>query len=248
MFKIGNLEVYGVIYKITNKVNGKCYIGQTVQGFNRRYHGNGTNKNMNGIERVFYYHGLNKNGKKTYNVHLYNSIKKYGFDAFEVNKEFDIAFSQTELDIKEDLWIKYYDCTNKGYNIKTGGNGGSHYNKECRRRMSESQKIRNKRDGNAFKGKHHSEEQKQKWSEQRKGRKLSEEWRKHLSEGRVNKRKIINLDTKEIFNSVADAGRKYNINSTNICRALRGKIKTCRGCKWMYYEEYLKLHTNCEAS
>nr|DAX85667.1 MAG TPA: intron associated endonuclease [Caudoviricetes sp.] len=29
--KVGNLEVYGIIYKITNKVNGKVYIGQTAQ-------------------------------------------------------------------------------------------------------------------------------------------------------------------------------------------------------------------------
>ena len=36
MFKIGNLEVYGVIYKITNKVNSKCYIGQTTD-YKRRF-------------------------------------------------------------------------------------------------------------------------------------------------------------------------------------------------------------------
>lgn len=37
IMKIGNLEVYGVIYKITNKVNNKVYIGQTVLGFKKRY-------------------------------------------------------------------------------------------------------------------------------------------------------------------------------------------------------------------
>ena len=26
---INNLEVYGIIYKVTNSVNGKVYIGQT---------------------------------------------------------------------------------------------------------------------------------------------------------------------------------------------------------------------------
>ena len=38
--KIGNLEVYGVIYKITNKINRKIYIGQTIEGFKKRYKNN----------------------------------------------------------------------------------------------------------------------------------------------------------------------------------------------------------------
>ena len=31
MFKVGNLEVFGIIYGIENKLNGKWYIGQTTQ-------------------------------------------------------------------------------------------------------------------------------------------------------------------------------------------------------------------------
>ena len=36
--KIGNLEIYGVIYKVINNINGKVYIGQTAlkRGFNDR--------------------------------------------------------------------------------------------------------------------------------------------------------------------------------------------------------------------
>ncbi len=34
---LGNILIYGVIYKITNLVNGKIYIGQTIQGFKKRY-------------------------------------------------------------------------------------------------------------------------------------------------------------------------------------------------------------------
>ena len=33
---INELEVYGVIYKITNKINGKSNIGQTTQGYDKR--------------------------------------------------------------------------------------------------------------------------------------------------------------------------------------------------------------------
>lgn len=93
-FKIGNIETYGIIYKITNKINSKVYIGQTIQdgGFKQRYHSN--------LE-------LNTN-----NEYLKKSIKKYGFENFEVDNVFDIAFSQEELNIKEELWIRYYNSTN----------------------------------------------------------------------------------------------------------------------------------------
>ena len=81
MFKIGNLEVYGVIYKIENKINHKVYIGQTVQGFDKRYAG--------------------ELAKYTCSKHLKSSIQKYGIDNFDICKIFDIAFSRKELDIKE---------------------------------------------------------------------------------------------------------------------------------------------------
>ena len=62
-----NKERYGIIYKITNTVNGKCYIGQTTEkrGFNGRYHRNGT-----GIERVYKHHKSLKEHNIRYNVHL----------------------------------------------------------------------------------------------------------------------------------------------------------------------------------
>ena len=106
--KIGNLETYGIIYKIENLVNGKVYIGQTTNdnGFNGRYH--------------------NDIVKYTHNKHLKRSFKKYGLDNFEINEMFDIAFSKEELDIKEKCWINIYDSCNleKGYNNADGGSRG----------------------------------------------------------------------------------------------------------------------------
>ena len=150
--RIGNIEVYGIIYKITNKINGKCYIGQTIVGFNKRYNYHGK-----GIERIYNYHKSYKEYGKQYNDYLLKSIEKYGFDAFETTEIFDVAFSKKELDIKEKHYIKLYDCINNGYNFTDGGGNGSP-SKEVRKRLSE-----------AHKGKKISEQTKQLWSKQRKG-------------------------------------------------------------------------------
>lgn len=128
--------VYGVIYKITNNINKKVYIGQTVEsgGFNRRY--------RNNLKDY------------THNKHLRNSIIKYGIENFEICKTLDVAFSQTELNIKESVWIRYYNSTNRklGYNKKDGGSHGKH-TLEAKINMSKAQKAYFSTHNNHFKGK-----------------------------------------------------------------------------------------------
>ena len=150
-----NLEVYGTIYLIRNKVNGKCYIGQTINGFDGRYNYSGE-----GIERVHNYHKSWKEHNRSYNKHLLSSIEKHGFEAFEVNKCLDYAFSLEELNIKEKVYIQLYNSFKNGYNETLGGEGkeGCSPSEETKTKMSE-----------ANKGKHLSDETKQKMSEAKKG-------------------------------------------------------------------------------
>ena len=116
--KINGSEVYGIIYKITNKINGKVYIGQTRQknGFKDRY-GN------NGIKSVYNYHISRRNYGQCINDHLIKSIEKYGFENWEIDEVFDIAYTQEELDDKEKYWIEYYKSNTReyGYNFTNGG-------------------------------------------------------------------------------------------------------------------------------
>ena len=164
-----NKKIYGIIYVIKNKVNNKLYIGQTnkEKGFNGRY----TNRGE-GIERVYNSHLSNKNNDRYYNVHLLNSIEKYGFNAFEVDEEFDIAYSQEELNKLEYMYIEIYKTRNPkyGYNYRYGGNNGK-LSEETKRKLSEINK-----------GKHLSEEHKQKIGEASKGRKHTEETKQYLRE------------------------------------------------------------------
>ena len=86
-----NKEIYGVVYKITNTINGKCYIGQTSnrKGFNGRYSYSG-----NGAERVFKYYEYRKKNGMRFNDKLYKAMIKYGVDKFEVDAALDHAYSR----------------------------------------------------------------------------------------------------------------------------------------------------------
>lgn len=99
------------IYKITNLVNGKVYIGQSVN-----------------IEKRFIAHknvAFNKN-YKSYNYPLYRAIRKYGLENFS----FDVLeeCTMSELNLKEILYIaKYKAHGNNGYNQDDGGDNATHY-------------------------------------------------------------------------------------------------------------------------
>lgn len=101
-----------VIYKITNLVNGKVYIGQTIHSLEERY-----KQHL-------------KNASKGLAGKLYPAMRKYGFNNFyaEVIEECN---STEELNTREVYWIAYYDSTNKGYNISLGGDINRMYCPQC---------------------------------------------------------------------------------------------------------------------
>ena len=95
------------IYKITNKINGNSYIGQSSNIENR-------------IQQHFFYY-------EHENSVLHSAIKKYGGKNFswEILEE----CSLDELNEKEKYWIKYYDTHHNGYNCTSGGQKISNRNK-----------------------------------------------------------------------------------------------------------------------
>lgn len=153
-------ELYGII----NKINNKVYIGQTKQGYRKR----------------FIQHLCSSDRSPL----LKNAIKKYGKENFECEL-IDIAYSQEEINFKEKLWIKLlktYEREN-GYNLSLGGSIGC-FNKEVLEKMSKS-KLGNK---NSFFGKKHTEEAKEKMSKWKKDNYILE---KHPKSKKV---KCVELD------------------------------------------------------
>lgn len=94
------------IYKITNKINGKSYIGQTIQSVKER----------------FYQHCATKCSQAILNMVIHKAINKYGKSNFTIEVIEEVE--STNLNDRERYWIKYYDSYNSGYNSTEGGQDG----------------------------------------------------------------------------------------------------------------------------
>jgi len=108
-----------IVYKITNLINGKTYIGQTVRS----------------VEDRWKEHCKPCMKRRSY---VANAIQKHGKDNFYV-EELRKADSQSELDLLEKSYISSTDSLYpNGYNLAVGGKGGSpsdHVKKKISRSM-----------------------------------------------------------------------------------------------------------------
>jgi group I intron endonuclease len=230
------------IYKITNLVNGKSYIGQTINTFNERYPYGGE-----GAERVFNYLAMREQKSKAYNERLYynghllKAFRKYGIENFTV-EIIDTAKNIDELNEKEKYWVNRYNAMENGYNHCEGGNGTKGYNpsEETRKLWSKLRRGVHKGKNNPnYGGKYQTEETRKKMSLARKGK---------LTGGLHPKAKaVINLDTLEVFSTLTQACEIYNVSVGNLTNVLQrkkhgkhGTRKQAGGYRWMYYDEYRK--------
>lgn len=99
------------IYKITNLINNKIYVGQTVKTANERL--------QEHIKNALVF---NKD------FHLSKAIRKYGAENF-VTEEIDYAKTKIIANQKETYWINKLktDKRDIGYNMTKGGDGGNTY-------------------------------------------------------------------------------------------------------------------------
>lgn len=253
---------YGIIYRATNKTNGKVYIGQTTVALSQR--------------KSSHLHDAKKQKVKTY---FYNALSTYGLDAFEW-EIIDAASSIEELDYMEKHWIRFYRSTNRnhGYNLDEGGGNGKR-NDETKAKLSLLMKEKYQ---NGYvhpgKGKKQSEKAKQNFAEaiktrkeeggyvsprrgvpicQDKKEKQRESLRKYYNrslEPKKSKRLVSTdigkgqhlskatefpsvsiqcVETGQIYASMAEAAREYNINHTNFSNYFKGKNKSVAGCQWI---------------
>jgi group I intron endonuclease len=257
-----------IIYKTTNLLNGKIYIGKD------RYN----NENYLGSGKI-----------------LKQAIQKYGRDNF--NKEILEECQDEKIWLKREVyWIEYFNSTKVGYNIALGGNGGdtisNNPNKDdIRKRHSEKMKDPNvnknkargrkpiikkrddpnwinprlgkesplkgrssgkkgipnqkhsewMKDNNPFRGKTHSEEHKQKLKEIN-SKPKSEEHKRKISET-LKGNKPGNM-TKVVINdklyeSLSEAARQLNLSTSTIKNRLKSKSDKFKS--WMYLRDMESL-------
>ena len=93
----------GYIYKITNNINRKIYIGKTTRTIKERW--------KEHLKKINY----EKNK-------FYNALNKYGIDNFiieEIEECDDDILNEQEI-----YWINFYNSYENGYNSTGGGDGG----------------------------------------------------------------------------------------------------------------------------
>ena len=219
-----NERVY-TVYIHTCLANNKKYVGITGQEPKKRW------KNGNGYYKSLFF---------------YNAIKKYGWDNF--NHEIVLCnLTKLEAEMFEIEMIKCYKTQDRkfGYNLDCGGGVnkkhseytklkmrniklGKVFSEEHRKNMSKS------RTGKGI-GKKHSDETRLKMSAARKMRVISKESAK--KNGLAHKKPVMNINTREIFNSAKDAEIHYGVAHGAVTHVCKGNHKTCLGYMWKYVDK-----------
>lgn len=184
-----------IIYLVQNKLNSKCYIGQTTKTLEIR-------KKQH----------LSKS-KTNSTCMFHNAIKKYGSENFRWEILCECKDSE-ELNKLERFCITFWDTYRNGYNTSLGGdiiwNKGKTLSKSIKEKMSKSRigKI------NGMKGKHHSEETKKRISEKvsklkignknNLGKKLSEE-----TKSKISKSNSVKKRSPELRKRISESLKKY---------------------------------------
>lgn len=249
------------IYQIRNVINGKLYVGSSINLRKRS---------------ISHYNDL-KNHRHN-NSKLQRASDKYGLNNF-IFEVLEIVDGKDKLLEKEQYYIDKLNVVEEGYNIcpVAGNHLGFQFSEESIEKMRQSQKgnknasgkrteEQRKRMSEARKGKYcgvnspnygikRTEEQRARLSEAHKGKKLSEEQKRKIGDSIRNKspeekarmyknsgvkRAVTCVELNITFSSIKEAcdfigrdNRKY----AGIYACCRGRSSTANGYHWVYADE-----------
>lgn len=226
------------VYKHTNKVNNKVYIGITSKSDpTTRW----------GTDGKGY-------GKST---RFATAIKKYGWDNFSHEILFE-GLTKDEAVAKEQELIALYKSNDRkyGYNSTSGGEFFT-LTDEVKQKMSKSMMGNTNAKGIVFteerrnhiseslKGKKFTEERKKKISLAKKGKShktICDEGKKHLSNSpyhNAKKKRVYCEETGETYSSIHECAEKLFTRSsaTSICAVCRGKQRSYKNYHFHYADD-----------
>lgn len=203
----------GYIYKITNQINGKIYIGQTNRTIQDRW-----NSHVADSKRP---------EKQTY---LYKAFHKYGINNFQIEEI--IEAPQDKLNELEIYYINYYDSYNNGYNMTLGGDTHRLYDVNYIYQLWDEGKskidIMELTNISAH----------QFWEVIKNYKNYSVEESLRRSNKRIQRpidQFDLNNNYLQTFPSIQQAARATKSEATNIVKVAKGKMRQTNGYIWKYH-------------
>lgn len=150
-----------IIYKATNVVNGKCYVGKTVKPLPKR---------------------RDQHEKSSRTTGFQGALKKYGPENFQwvILEECNLQ----QASAREIFWIETLNSMNDGYNLTSGGDGAAYGALNVSNRPEVKEKLRLKSIG-----RYHTDETKKKIRNSVLGSKHTTETKKKIAQASIGKAK-----------------------------------------------------------
>lgn len=202
-----------IVYKLTNTINGKSYIGQTSRNLSQRL--------------------TQHRSKGSKCLALHNAINQYGWGNFSV-EILATANTKSDLDELESLFIdKLNTISPNGYNLMAGGAAPAH-NEATKLKMSISHKGLKLSDAhrlaisNAHKGKIKSPEHLNNISKALKGRKVPQDAIQKMANAKtmlsdIDRRFIRHW--KKLGSTLEQIGEAFNVSRSTVYNAVIGTPK-----------------------
>lgn len=240
-----------IIYKHTNKINKKSYIGQTCcKSAEIRWGKNGKK-----------YLLKNKKTNKYIQPKFARALLKYGWNNFEHSILENDILSNSEADKLEEYYIKKYNTIKQGYNILKGGHKTSGNNKVIYQ-LDESKNIlkvfNSINEAALYLGDIKYNQAISKCCKNLRNNFKNYYWcykdkynsYKIQKKSKYKRFQILQLNYNyKIINEYEcskQAAKILNLQSSGIIACCLGKYKTCGGYKWCYKKDYQKVLNNQE--
>lgn len=201
------------VYLHKNKINGKCYVGQTGRKVEERWdYGCGYKASRGSL--------------------MGKAIEKYGWDSFE-HIILEENLTEEEVDERERYYIqKYNTLAPNGYNLETGGNKNKHPTEATLQKM----KARPHRPASDKLKEKSRIRMETNWKDEQYREKMVSQLRaNNIRNAELFKKKVMCVETGIIYDSATEASSAMGLASNAVSNAIR-ENRRCAKYHWLYLE------------